>query len=221
MARRSNALLSCPRTRRALQVLAAVMLASGCTQITGGVAMMPPGEDPWLDGMDVDALLLTTPEMRDIVGAGTDLNGIPGMDSKYTVDDELLVETAPPECRFVFRESQVFGPDVKQFHKTSFQYPPKSALLSEAAAAYVDAETARRAFDNVTALVKSCADSPAGYGFVYDWRTDNQTLRAESGDCGRIYRQQATVLIEVTYCGYSRVVPDVVAGRIAAKIGAR
>jgi hypothetical protein len=29
------------------------------------------------------------------------------------------------------------------------------------------------------------------------------------------------VLIEVTYCGYSRVVPDVVAGRIAAKIGAR
>jgi hypothetical protein len=221
MARRGSVLLRFPRTRAAVQVLAGVLLVGGCTQITGGVAMMPPGEDPWLDGMDVDALLLSTPEMRDVTGAGTDLNGIPGMDSKYTVDNELLVETAPPDCRFVFRESQVFGPDVKQFHKTSFQWPPKSALLSEAAAAYVDTATSRRAFDNVTALVKSCAEAPGGTGFVYDWHTDSQTLRAESGDCGRIYRVQSTVLVEVTYCGYSHVVPDVVASRIAAKVGAR
>ena len=107
MARRSSALLSC---------LAAVTLASGCTDVVGGVASMPPTEGPYLDGMDVDELLLTTPEMRDLTGAGLDLNGVPGMDSKYTVDDELLVESAPPECQFVFRESSVFGPDVKQFH---------------------------------------------------------------------------------------------------------
>ena len=144
------------------------------------------------------------------------------MDSKYTVDDELLVEAAPTDCRFVFLESVVFGPDVKQFHKTSFQTPPKSALLSEAAAAYVDATTARRAFDNVANLVKACGETPSGYSYVYDWATDGQTLRADGlGDCGRVYRAEATVLIEVTYCGYSHVVPDLVATRIAARVGAR
>ncbi len=213
MARRSSVLLSC---------LAAATLAGGCAHVVGGTAAMPPAEGPYLHGMDVDDLLLTTPEMRDLTGAGLDLNGIPGMDSKYTVDDELLVEAAPPECRFVFRESLVFGPDVKQFHKTSFQTPPKSALLSEAAAAYDDAPTARRAFDNVANLVKACGDTPSGYSYVYNWTADEQTLQAEGlGDCGRVYRVEATVLIEVTYCGYSHVVPDLLAKRIAARVGAR
>lgn len=213
MARRGSVLLSC---------LAAATLAGGCAHVVGGIATMPPTEGPYLHGMDVDDLLLTTAEMRDITGAGQDLNGVPGMDSKFTVDDELLVTAAPPECAFVFRESLVFGPDVKQFHKTSFQNPPKSALLSEAAAAYVDTITARRAFDTVAGFVKSCGDTPSGYSYVYDWSADEQTVRTESvGDCGRIYRVEATVLIEVTYCGYSHVVPDLVATRIAGRVGAR
>jgi PknH-like extracellular domain len=185
--------------------------------------LMPPAEGPYLGGMDVDELLLTTPEMRDLTGAGPELNGVPGMDSKQTVDDELLVDTAPPECQFVFRESRIFGPDVKQFHKTSFQTPPKQALLSEAAAAYVDADTALRAFSNITDLVKACGATSSGDAFVYDWTADAQTVHAEGlGDCGRIYRLQSTVLIEVTYCGYStRVIPDLVAVRIAARVGTR
>ena len=182
---------------------------------------MPPDQGPYLNGMDVDELLLTTAELRDLTGAGLDLTGVPGMDSKQTVDDDLLVGSAPPECQFVFRESAVFGPDVKLFHKTSFQTPPKQALLSEAAAAYLDTDTAQHAFDNITDLVKNCGATSSGY--VYDWNADQQTLRTESlGDCGRIYRLQSTVLIEVTYCGYrSRVVPDLVATRIAAKVGTR
>jgi hypothetical protein len=213
MARRSSVLLCC---------LAAAALAGGCARVVGGIAAMPPTEGPYLHGMDVDDLLLTTPEMRDLTGAGPDLNGVPGMDSKYTVDDELLIGAAPPECQFVFLESMVFGPDVKQFHKTSFQTPPKSALLSEAAAAYIDAPTARRAFDNVANLVKACGEIPSGASYVYDWTADGQTLRADGlGDCGRVYRVEATVLIEVTYCGYSHVVPDLVATRIAARVGAR
>lgn len=181
---------------------------------------MPPAEGPYLGGMDVDDLLLTTPELRDLTGAGLDLNGVPGMDSKQTVDDELLVGAAPPECQFVFRESAIFGPDVKQFHKTSFQTPPKQALLSEAAAAYLDTDTARRTFDNVTGLVKSCGDT--GSGYVYDWTADPHTVRAESlNDCGRIYRLESTVLIEVTYCGYSQVVPNLVATRIASRVSPR
>ncbi len=183
---------------------------------------MPPMEWPYLDGLDVDDLLLTTAEMRDLTGAGLDLNGVPGMDSKWTVDDELLVGAAPPQCQFVFRESQIFGPDVKQFHKTSFQTPPDSAMLSEAAAAYVDGATARRVFDNVSNLVKACGDTPSGYGYVYEWTTDGQTLWSESlCDCGRIYRLEDNVLIEVTYSGYSHVVPDLVTTRIASRVGPR
>jgi PknH-like extracellular domain len=190
--------------------------------VVGGIASMPPTEGPYLGGMDVDELLLTTPELRDLTGAGLDLNAVPGMDSIKTVDEDLLVDSAPPECQFVFRESTIFGPDVKQFHKTSFQTPPKSELLSEGAAAYVDADTARRAFDNVAELVKDCGESSSGYAYVYDWSVDPQTVSANSiSDCGRVYRLEATVLIEVTYCGYSHVIPDLVAARIAARVRAR
>jgi PknH-like extracellular domain len=202
--------------------MAVVVVASGCMHVVGGIASMPPTEGPYLDGMDVDELLLTTPELRDLTGVGLDLNAVPGMDSIKTVDDDLLVDSAPPECQFVFRESVIFGPDVKQFHKTSFQTPPKSELLSEGAAAYVDAATARRAFDNVAELVKGCGESSSGYAYVYDWSVDPQTVSAQSiGDCGRVYRLEATVLIEVTYCGYSHVIPDLIAARIAARVHAR
>jgi hypothetical protein len=206
-----------------LLVTPTLTLAGGCTHVVGGTALMPPAEGPYLNGMDVDELLLTTPELRDLTGAGPDLNGVPGMDSKQTVDDDLLVDSAPPECQFVFRESAVFGPDLKQFHKTSFQTPPKHALLSEAAAAYLDVDTAQHAFDNITDLVKACGATSSGYGYVSDWTADQQTLRSEGlGGCGRIYRLQSTVLIEVTYCGYSSgVVPDLVATRIAAKVGTK
>ncbi|MBV8966943.1 MAG: sensor domain-containing protein [Mycobacteriaceae bacterium] len=206
-----------------LTCLAAVALAGGCARLVGGVPLMPPAQGPYLDGMDVDELLLTTSELRDLTGAGPDLNGVPGMDSAQAVDDDLLADSAPPECQFVFRESTVFGPDVKQFHETSFQTPPKQALLSEAAAAYLDTDTALRTFDNVADLVKTCGSTDSGYAYVYDWTADSQTVRAESfGDCGRTYRLQSTVLIEVTYCGYhSHVIADLVATRIAAKVGVK
>ncbi|HZQ33974.1 MAG TPA: sensor domain-containing protein, partial [Mycobacterium sp.] len=71
MARRSTALLSC---------LAAVALAGGCTRIVDGTAAMSPTEGPYVNGIDVNELLLTTPELRDITGAGLDLTGVPGMD---------------------------------------------------------------------------------------------------------------------------------------------
>jgi hypothetical protein len=206
-----------------LSCLAAATLVSGCLHVVDGVATMPPTEGPYPGGIDVDKLLLTTPELRDITGAGLDLSGVPGMDSIQTVDDELLVDSAPPECQFVFLESQTFGPDVKQFHKTSFQNPPKAALLSEAAAAYVNADAARRAFDEVTNLVKACGESASGDPYVYDYTAEpGVVIRAESiRDCGRIYRLADTVLVEVTYCGYSHVVPDLVVNRIASRVHPR
>jgi hypothetical protein len=205
-----------------LSCLAAAMLFTGCTRVVGGIAFMPPTEGSYRDGMDVDDLLLTTAELRDLTGAGLDLNGVPGMDSTQTVDDQLLVDAAPPECRFVFLESQVFGGNVKQFHKTSFQTPSKAALLSEAAAAYVDADSARRAFGTVTDLVKACGDSTTGYAYVNKYTADAEAVHAEDmGDCGRVYRLADTVLVEVTYCGYSHVVPDIVASRMASRVHRR
>ena len=46
MARCSSVLLSC---------LAAALLAGGCARVVGGIAAMPPTEDPYLHGMDVES----------------------------------------------------------------------------------------------------------------------------------------------------------------------
>ena len=211
MARRSSALLAC----------LAVTLASGCTQVVDGTASSPPTGRPYINGINVDNLLLTTEELRDITGAGLDLSDVPGMDSTQPVDDELLVDHAPPECQFVFRETQTFR-GVVQFHKTSFQTPPKSALLSEAAAAYDNADAARGAFTRVGDLITACGERTSGATYVATWTADADAVRAESaGDCGRIYRLAKTVLVEVTYCGYSHVVPDLVATRIASRVTPR
>ena len=199
----------------------AVFSVAGCTAVVDGTAMMPPAETPWLGGMDVDELLLSAAELRDITGKGLDLTGVPGMDSRKTVDDELLAEGAPRECQFVFLESEIFGGDeLKQFHKTSFQTPTDSALLSEAAAAYADAGTARHAFDNVVTMVSGCRAASLATLFVGQYSVEGDTLRVQTGpDCGRIYRVRSSVLIEVTYCGYSEVVPNVVTNRIATRVG--
>jgi hypothetical protein len=205
--------------RQLLSILAAAAVAGGCVRVVDGTAYMPPTEGPYLNGLDVDELLLTTEELRDLTGAGLDLNGVPGMDSISTVDDRLLVDSVPTECQFILLESLTFGPDVKQFHKTSFQTPPKQAMLSEAAAAYIDPDTARRAFDSVEELVKTCAASASGYPYVYDYTAEPDVVSAESvGDCGRVYRLEVPVLVEVTYCGYSHVVPGLLASRIASRV---
>src|SRR4051812_24770990 len=107
-----------------LGVVAALLLVPARSTVIDGVASMPATGTLYLGGLDVDELLLSTAELRDITGAGLDLTGVPGMDSRKTVDDELLVKASPPDCQFVFRESLIFGPDIKQFHKTSFQTPP-------------------------------------------------------------------------------------------------
>ena len=214
MARRSSVLLSC---------LAAATLAGGCAHVVGGIAAMPPTEGPYLHGMDVDDLLLTTPEMRDLTGAGLDLNGIPGMDSKYTVDDELLVEAAPPECQFVFLESMVFGPDV--------QAVPQDQLSDTAEVrAAVRGRGRLRRRPHRAPRVRQRRRSREGVrghpvGLLVRVRLD----RRRSDIAGRGPRRlrahlpasRTTVLIEVTYCGYSHVVPDLVATRIAARVGAR
>ena len=208
MALRSGALLGC----------LAVTLAGGCTHVVDGVASFPPAGRPYLNGISVDDLLLTTEELRDLTGAGLDLSDVPGMDSTQPVDNDFLLDTAPRECQFVYRESETFR-GVVQFHKTSFQTPPKSELLSEAAAAYIDPDAAGGAFTHVSDLITGCGESTSGSRYVATWTANGDVVRArDSGDCGRIYRLAKTVLVEVTYCGYTHVIPDLVASRIASRV---
>lgn len=202
---------------RTLALCCVGLLAAACTRVVDGAAV--PGAGGYLaNGVDVDQVLLDQSRMRAITGAGDDLTIIPSMDGERPVDIDTLVHTAPPECRFVYAETAIFGDDVEQFHKTTFQYPPKGALISEGAAGYRDRETAQHAFDSLVATVGGCAATSRGSWLVGDWSANQQSLRTRPGDCGRDYRVKSVVLLEVTFCGFSDSVPDIVMTNIAARV---
>jgi hypothetical protein len=200
---------------------AAVVLAAGCALTVGGRALRAaPGiDDESLSPVDVETLMLDQSQMRAITGAGDDLTIIPSMDGKTPVDIDQLAKTAPPQCQWVFEETQTFGSDVEEFHKTTFQNPPRSGLISEGAAAYRDPATARRAFDGLVALVDGCASTPLGDMFVGDWSSTADSLQMRPGNgCGRDYRVKNVVLVEVTACAFPASVPDIVLTNILAKV---
>jgi PknH-like protein len=213
----------CPRdyahmmTRR-LMLCAAALLATACTRVVGGVAVLPFGAGPNLSGVDVDRVLLDQNRMRAITGADEHLTIIPSMDGKSPVDIERLAETAPPQCRFVFEDTATFGPEIEEFHKTTFQYPPRGGLISEGAAAYRDAGAARHAFDALVTSVRRCANTREGTGFVGPWISDEQSLQTRPGDCGRDYEVKSVVLMEVTFCGFPESVSTIVITNIAANV---
>jgi hypothetical protein len=163
--------------------------------------------------------MLDQSQMRAITGAGDDLTIVPSMDGKIPVDIEHLAETTPPQCKWIFAETQTFGPDVEEFHKTTFQNPPDGGLISEGAAAYRDHDTARRAFDNLVGLVEGCGSTTFAPMFVGDWSATLDALqtRPDNG-CGRDYRVKSVVLVEVTFCQFPRSVPDIVMTNILAKV---
>lgn len=196
-------------------VMAAVV---GCTRVVGGAALPPAGPLTPDDGVDLGRVILDTPRMRAIVGADEQLTIIPTMDSSAPADIDELAATIPAPCRFIFVETAVFGAAPTRFHKTTYQYPPKGALVSEGAAVYPDAESARRALDALSATVAECADTPAGPGLISDWASDEESLRTRAGDCGRAYQVKSVVLLEVTYCGFSESDADLVLVNMAAGI---
>jgi hypothetical protein len=203
---------------RSLLVGCAALLAAACTRVVGGAAVAPFGTEPLIAGVDVDRVLLDQSRMRAITGADEHLTIIPSMDGKSPVDVDTLAQTAPPQCRFVYEDSATFGPDIEEFHKTTFQYPPRGGLISEGAAAYRDANTARHAFDALVATVRDCANTDAGAAFVSPWIADGRSLQTRPGDCGRDYRVKSVVLMEVTYCGFPDSVSTIVITNIAANV---
>jgi hypothetical protein len=209
-----------PVSARALAVCCTVVLV-GCSHTVGGRGLRAaPGlDDESLSPVDVETLMLDQSQMRAITGAGDDLTIIPSMDGKVPVDIDQLAKTTPPQCQWIFEESQTFGPDVEEFHKTTFQNPPRGGLISEGAAAYRDLTTARRAFDGLVARVDGCASTPLGAMFVGDWGTTPDSLQMRPGNgCGRNYRVKNVVLVEVTACAFSGTVPDIVMTNILSKV---
>ena len=200
-------------------LLGAVLLAAACTRVVDGTAV--PGFGPaakGVQGVNVDTILLDQSRMRAITGAGDHLTIIPSMDGNHPVDIDVLADATPRECRFLYAETATFGPDVEEFHKTTFQDPPDGALISEGAAAYRDADTSRRAFGALAGSVGDCAGGSAGQLLVGDWHANADSLHVGPGGCDRDYRVLSVALLEVTICGFPQSVSDIVMTNIVANI---
>jgi len=208
--------------RAGLACCAVAALATGCTQWVDGAPLRAAGEPAYQPPgiVDVDQVLLGQDQMRAITGTGQDLTMIPGMDGKSPADVEALANSVPPECRFVFAETATFGTGFEDFRKTTFQSPPRGALISEGAAAYRDATTARRVFEALSATAARCADSSDGALLVGEVEVGADRLRTRPGACGRDYRLKGPVLVEVTFCGLPDSVSDIVMTNIVSRIPA-
>ncbi len=204
-------------TSRSLVLCGAALLAAACTRVVGGAGVPALGAGP-TPAVDVDQVLLDQSRMRAITGGGEHLTIIPSMDGKSPVDVDTLAQTAPPQCRFVYADTATFGPDIEEFHKTTFQDPPHGGLISEGAAAYRDVDTAHHAFDTLVATVRACANTSDGMGFVGPWIADARSLQTRPGDCGRDYEVKSVVLMEVTFCGFPESVSTIVITNIAANV---
>jgi hypothetical protein len=174
-----------PVSARLLMVwCAAVLVAAGCAHTVGGRALRaaPGVDDESLSPVDVETLMLDQSQMQAITGAGDDLTIIPSMDDKVPVDSDQLAKSTPPQCQWIFEETQTFGSDIEEFHKTTFQNPPRGGLISEGAAAYRDPATARSAFDALVALVDDCGATTLGPMLVGDWTTTPDSVQTRPGN---------------------------------------
>ena len=207
------------RVTRPLLLWSAVALTAACTRVVDGTALPGSGADRRdVQGVNVDTILLDQSRMRAITGAGEHLTIIPSMDGTSPVDVDVLADKAPQECRFLYADTATFGPDVEEFHKTTFQDPPDGALISEGAAAYRDVDTAHRAFAALVSSVGNCASGSTGQLFVGDWNAGANSLHLGPGGCGRDYRVLSVAMVEVTFCGFPQSVSDIVMTNIAANV---
>ncbi len=208
-------------TARALLVGCLLVAAVGCGRVTAGTAVRtaPGVDEDSRSPVDVDTLMLDRRQMAAITGGGEDLTVIPGMDGKSPVDIDQLADSVPATCAWFFAETHTFGPEVEEFHKTTFQSPPQHAQISEGAAGYRDADTARRAFDALAQRVAECGATSFGPALIGTWTATDDALHIRTGGgCGRDYRVASAVLIEVTFCGVAATVPDIVMTNIVDKI---
>ncbi|TRW81446.1 sensor domain-containing protein [Mycolicibacterium sp. 018/SC-01/001] len=207
---------------------ALALVVSGCTQAVSGVATrpVPAVDENSRSPVDVDTVLLDRSQMQALSGAGTDLTAVPGMESKVPVDIPIdqgflpgsVSRDLPPQCGWLFAETEVFGPDIEEFHKTTYQSPRRGGLLSQAAAGYRDTATAHAALTDLTRQIGACGDSAQGATLVGEVAATGDSVRIRPGACGRDYRVKSVVMIEVTFCSFPDSVPDLVMTNIADNV---
>jgi hypothetical protein len=214
MTGRANALLLC----------AAAMLAGSCSHSVAGTAVRSaPGIDEYSRSpVDVDSVLLDRAQMQAVTGAGQDLTTIPGTESKTPVDLTELpgfaAESIPPQCEWVYAETQIFGPEVEEFRKATYQYPPGGGLISQAAAGYRDPATAQRTLAAIVDQVQGCGSTTSGWAVVGEVNSTVDSVHTRPGNCGRDYRVKSVVLVEVTFCAFPASVPGLVMTNILANV---
>lgn len=203
---------------------AAAILAAGCSETVNGAAVRsaPAVDDDSRSPVDVDVVLLDRAEMQAVTGAGEGLTAIPGTESKVPVDigdlPGFAVKPVTQQCQWIYSETQVFGPDLEEFRKSTYQYPAGSGLISQAAAGYKDPPTARRALDTMVARIQECGATSSGRTLVGEVTTTADSVHTRPGDCGRDYRVKSVVLVEVTFCAFPASVPDIVMTNILANV---
>ena len=200
------------------------ILSSGCSQSVYGTAMRTPPaiDEDSRSPVDVDTVLLDRAQMQAVTGAGEHLTAIPGTESKAPVDfgavPGLVPKDVPHQCEWVYAETQVFGSEVEEFHKSTYQNPPEGGLISQAAAGYRDPATAQRALVAIAELAQGCAATSAGTTLVGDVTATTEAVFTRPGNCGRDYRVKSVVLVEVTFCAFPASVPDIVMTNILANV---
>ena len=204
-----------------MAIAAVMVLLAGCSQTVAGEAhrTVPGLDDGSRSPVDVETVILDQSRMRALTGAGEHLTIVPTMDGKLPVDIDALTATVPERCGWLFAETQTFGAEIEEFHKTTFQNPPAGGLISEAVAAYRDESTARRAFTDLTGRIDGCADTTAGSRLVGDVTTTAETARTRTpGGCGRDYQVKSVVLAEVMACRFSPGIPELVLTNLLANV---
>jgi hypothetical protein len=218
---RPNGLISTmPACARLLAVALATVALAACTHTVTGNAVRPtPGlDDASRSPVDVDSVLLKRSRMQAITGAGEHLTVIPSMDGKFPVDIDQLAGAVSEQCRWYFAETQTFGPEIEEFHKTTYQDPPDRALISQGAAGYRDEATARSAFDGLLGQVTACESTEGGSTYVGNLTAVSNAMALRTSECGRDYRLKSVVLVEVTFCRFPPSVPDIVMTNLLAQI---
>jgi hypothetical protein len=199
----------------------AALVAAGCSHTVSGQGMRAarePGDDS-RSPVDVESVMLDQSQMRAITGGGDDLTIIPSMDGKVPVDIDQIAKTVPPQCEWIFEETQIFGSEIEEFHKTTFQYPPRGGLISEGAAAYRDEPTARRALGALIGHADGCRSTSFGPALVGEWSATADSMQMRPADgCGHLYRVKNVVLVEVMACAFPESVPDIVMTNMLARV---
>ena len=140
--------------------------------------------------------------------------------ASFPSTSSMLADAAPPHCRWIFAETQTFGPEVEEFHKTTFQNPPDGGLISAGRGGIPRRATPLFVPSTCWSTWSTAAGPrrPGRCSSAIGPPTPRSLHTRPAGACGRDYRVKSVVLVEVTFCAFPGSVPDIVMTNILAKV---